>query len=597
MSTTTPDLSFKVLNLLSKERGVYGLRNGDHERYRRHCSNKIHRLRQVTNLTSGKGKVYKSPPALDESSVKDVRHLHLLLFTTERSLAHANTIKAQPASPANRKAQLSFVRRAVSTSSSLYEIAKSLAASSRMNQKTLGEITIYHLSLLAELSFLRAQWAETLTSLAARRSLLAILGENAQDSYDQALANEFIDAYDPWIRFSAYKLNRPESHDIEGVVADVDNEMKEDIIPGYGKLVEGLKGELKVEQAEEGRKKLRDIEFGGEKVELRNAEVVKVMLKVQDALKGLEGKGRGMTGWDKVLGVLGEAEAVARRLLDDHEASGSATSLQSTRTSQSLSLFHQYTIHLLLTHRIRRDLLLVETLASSSTSLPSDPTIFTILGRSKTEDAVKSLAATIKLYDAVLQSMGQLRGLAIVEEKEGVRRGAEGLEAYFQATRCYHLARLHCIHPQPSFSSAIQLLSRSSLLVRQAHASLYEDVDTPIQEEVIPLSETQLKDIGDRIEKLELAAKRALFAERVEKPVFFDTAFNYIDLPMDELLVLAGKKEKSTAPASVVEVVKKTLIGRERTRETTPAPLDEKKDEETQEGKPKGWLGGWFGRG
>lgn len=51
------------------------------------------------------------------------------------------------------------------------------------------------------------------------------------------------------------------------------------------------------------------------------------------------------------------------------------------------------------------------------------------------EDAVKNLAAIVKLYDAILQSMGQVRSLAIVEEKEDVRRGAEGAEAYFHAAK------------------------------------------------------------------------------------------------------------------------------------------------------------------
>lgn len=78
----------------------------------------------------------------------------------------------------------------------------------------------------------------------------------------------------------------------------------------------------------------------------------------------------------------------------------------------------------------------METMASSSTALPTDPATFKIPGgRIKTEEAVKSLAAIVKLYDTVLQSMGQLRSLAVVEEKEGVRLANEGLEAYFHATR------------------------------------------------------------------------------------------------------------------------------------------------------------------
>jgi signal recognition particle subunit SRP68 len=260
-------------------------------------------------------------------------------------------------------------------------------------------------------------------------------------------------------------------------------------------------------------------------------------------------------------------------------------------------------------------------MTSSSTALPADPAVFKIPGgRAKTEEAVKTLAAIIKLYDTVLQSMSQLRSLAVVEEKEVVRLANEGLEAYFHAhryathclwgarltCRCFHLARLHCIHPTPTFSSAVQLLERSADLVAQARTSLF-DPSFPLQEEIVDLPESKVADLEIRVKALDLAAKRALFAERVTKPVFFDNAFNYIDLPMDELMVKAGRTpavaEKPSAAAQVAESVvqqvekaaeevKKTVVGRERTRESTPAA-----SEQRQEEKPKGWLGGWFGRG
>lgn len=159
---------------------------------------------------------------------------------------------------------------------------------------------------------------------------------------------------------------------------------------------------------------------------------------------------------------------------------------------------------------------------------------------------------------------------------------------------------MHCIHPSPSYSSAVQLLGRSFALIRQATTNL--NAESPVQEEISPITSDTLSDISDKITRLDTAAKRALFAERIPKPVFFDTAFNYIDLPMDELLVLAGKKEKVSSTANVatavgstvagvvesVENVAAKVVGREKTRESTPAPEDG--------GKPKGWLGVWFGK-
>lgn len=308
----------------------------------------------------------------------------------------------------------------------------------RADAKTLGEITIYHLTIRSELSFEKSNWIGSLTDLACRRKLLATLAEGAKDSYDEALANEFIDSHDPLIRYCAYKLGRAESHDIEGVMADIEPEVLEEALPGMSQLLESLRTEAGVEEMEEGRRKLEDVEFGGEKVELRNAEIVGVMVRVQDALSKLgDGKSkgaRGMKRWDRVLSVLGEAEGVARKLLEDNEASGASSSLRSTRTAQSLALAHQYIIYLLLTHRIRRDLALVETLSSSP--VPKDPTQFKVQGgKAKLEEVVKTLGAIVKLYGTMLQSLKQAAELSVVQEKEGVRSGIEGLEAYFHAIR------------------------------------------------------------------------------------------------------------------------------------------------------------------
>lgn len=307
-----------------------------------------------------------------------------------------------------------------------------------MDSKTLGEITIYHFTIRSELSFEKSSWIESLSDLACRRKLLATLAEGAKDSYDEALANEFIDSHDPLIRYCAYKLGRAESHDIEGVMADIEADVLEEALPGMSQLLESLRTETGVEEMEEGRRRLEDVEFAGEKVELRNAEIVGVMVRVQEALSKLgDGKSkgaRGMKRWDRVLSVLGEAEGVARKLLEDNEANGASSSLRSTRTAQSLALAHQYIIYLLLTHRIRRDLALVETLSSST--VPKDPTQFKVPGgKAKLEEAVKALGAIVKLYGTMLQSLKQAAELSVVQEKEGVRSGVEGLEAYFHAIR------------------------------------------------------------------------------------------------------------------------------------------------------------------
>ena len=130
--------------------------------------------------------------------------------------------------------------------------------------------------------------------------------------------------------------------------------------------------------------------------------------------------------------------------------------------------------------------------------------------------------------------------------------------------------------------------------------SLFES-EIVIQEIVITVHRTTIDELSSRIRALDLTAKRALFAERIPKPVFFDTAFNYIDMPMDELLVLAGKRTAMVTPVSekIAEAVApavKRVMGREITKETMPG-IDEKEGGGENGEKPKAWLGGWFGRG
>ncbi|WWC97187.1 hypothetical protein V866_004066 [Kwoniella sp. B9012] len=647
------DLSFPLLSLLSKERAVYGLRNGDHERYRRHCTNKIHRLRQTTGQTCGKGKQYKAPPKLDIEAIKDIRHLQLLLFSAERALAHSHEIKSQLSKntstgstgangshgPGSKKDQISWLRRSLKSSTELFDLINNLSEGThdnvKINQRTKAEMTIYHLSVRSELSFEKSDFGACLTDLVVVRKLLMVLNENSKNSYDEALTNEFIDLKDPLIRFSAYKLGRSESHDITGIVNDLDNDTLQESLPGFDKLVQGLKKELELDSndIQKDRIKLDDTTFAGEKIEFRNPELVKIMASVQEVLNKFESKKSNkknnktsLKGWDKVLTVLGEAEVIARRLKDDHEASGSSTSLRSTQITSSLNLAHAYIVHLLLSHRIKRDLSLIDALSSNlNGTIPSNVGDIKIKGgKIKIEEVVKGLGGIIKLLDTVLQSLRGIAELSIVQEKEGVRVGVEGLEGYYHALKCFQLARLHCLHPTPSYSSAISLLERSVVSLRQSR-SLLVDPPIEIEESIITIPKESIDSLEDDLHKLDIASKKGLFSQSIEKPVFFDMAFNYVDIPFDELEVLSGKKEKQSAGSAVtdnlamakdktVEGLKK--LGRE-TRETTPAvefrpspsaSVSKTKDDEAEEeeegsrgqggeGNKKGWLGGWFGRG
>lgn len=141
-----------------------------------------------------------------------------------------------------------------------------------------------------------------------------------------------------------------------------------------------------------------------------------------------------------------------------------------------------------------------------------------------------------------------------------------------------------------------------------------------MQEAVREVTLTDLEHLQQDLRDLESAAKRAWFGQVVKKPLFYDTAFNYVDLPMDALERLAGRGSRDSAAeavgSSVLEKVAEPVvavaqavteklglpadavparIAREsRQREATPGPADETVEEKEQP-KSSGWFGGLWG--
>lgn len=178
--------------------------------------------------------------------------------------------------------------------------------------------------------------------------------------------------------------------------------------------------------------------------------------------------------------------------------------------------------------------------------------------------------------------------------------------------------------PTPSYSSAIQLTNQASTYLDRSRASLFpsgisSDEDS-VQEAVREVTLTDLEHLQQDLRDLESAAKRAWFGQVVKKPLFYDTAFNYVDLPMDALERLAGRGSRDSAAeavgSSVLEKVAEPVvavaqavteklglpadavparIAREsRQREATPGPADETVEEKEQP-KSSGWFGGLWG--
>lgn len=176
--------------------------------------------------------------------------------------------------------------------------------------------------------------------------------------------------------------------------------------------------------------------------------------------------------------------------------------------------------------------------------------------------------------------------------------------------------------PTPSYPSAIQLTNQASAYLDRSRASLFPsgaESEDPVQEPVRPVKVAELDALQQDLGQLETAAKRAWFGQVVNKPLFYDTAFNYVDLPMDALEQLAGRASAQPpvgAPVTqsiaqpvvaaaqsvtekigaVVDVLPAAVnkVARE-SRGTTPGVAQEPAVEEKEPPKSTGWFGGLWG--
>ncbi|KAG8941964.1 hypothetical protein FRC04_003923 [Tulasnella sp. 424] len=623
------DISIRALAIVNEERSIHGLRFGDYARYRRHCSNKIHRLRQALKLTHGKGKNFKKPPEVLTENLKD-GHLLLDLFEAERAWAYAQELLLESTKTQNtpvRRHALSRFRKALQWAKELSDRSSILHSSSpqRISHTAHTEVTAYYLMLRGRFERTKDEFEAALSHLAVSRSILDALTNSATSSRDQALYAVFIDEVNPEIRYCAHQIGRAKAYDIDAIVAELAPKDGPTLVPGYGALLDAVKTERTASTSASGT--LEPFMWEGEPVPVRSPELVDALLKVQHAIKQLESGGKKksavsdgsghakasrvkIAAFDGVLSTLSDAESVARKLAESQQSNASLQAGSGAAGTRDAHFIHAFVSYQLLAHRIQRDLLLAEALTqpqASPVKLPSSTS-------SEGSLDPRVYPAVIKNLDTVLQSLEQMRTLSITDESPEVSSAIDARLSFTRAKRCRYISLAHA--SVKNYAQSVALNSRAEIHLREGTSSGGLDPSTPAPAEVAffyPLDNAV--DVEALSKELELDAirlKKDWFAfnggtvsteaesgsKKHRKPLFFDIAFNYVESPMERINERAGKavaeraEKPTTAPKAKVD----------------KEDEDEKKDEE-EEGRRSpvvsktaagggitGFLGGWWGR-
>ncbi|KAF7986189.1 hypothetical protein HWV62_38600 [Athelia sp. TMB] len=576
-------------------------------------------------MTHGKGRDFKKLPPITPENAKD-GHLELLLLEAERAWAYSQELSTAALQPSNeerastlRHSATGRFRRAVNWSTQLLSLCQSLHGSGRLSAAGLLQATTYTLILNGRFLRHRDDVEDALVQLSVAKGLLDELAGRAGTSRDQALATLWGDEIAPEIRYCAHEMGREKAYDVDGIVKEISGKNRGQLVEGYDGLVASLKKEGETSGTTEGRKRLGALEWEGQPVPVRNPELVDVLLKVQDAKARLgvadEDKGgkkegktsiskKGVAAYDAILLALSDAEEVARKLVEAQQLSGASTASSAAGT-RDIHFVHAYIVYQLLSRRIQRDLLLISTLLSSesspnprSTQKPKP----SIKAKEPGVDA-RLYPAVVKLLETILQSLGQMRNLSIVDESPDLAAAVEARLSFTKARRCFYLAR--CYAPVKKYAEALTLIQHANIHVREARSVLSTADSDPINfggsSSFYLLNAEDFDTFDASLASDALSFKNDWFGynggqegvdpKTYKKPLFFDIALNYVQLDMERLEERSGKAP-SKAPAVKVEpkAITRAKV-EEQERAATPEP-----PQAASSGGISSLLGGWWGR-
>ncbi|CAG8514462.1 7591_t:CDS:10 [Ambispora gerdemannii] len=484
--------SLDILALTNEARNTYGLRHQDYQRYRKYCTQKVHRLRQALHFTHNKsGKAFQKKD-VDDDVLTDVRYLQILLFDTERAWSYAMELKTfSRSSGANTRKRLHSIKRfrkAAEYSESLSNLCS--AERGKVDTRTTLDAQAYSALMSGYLLFEKQSWQAAFEKFAAARTIYKKLS-SAGTSHQEALCQSTIDDIDPNIRYCAFKLRLG----TDGT-KDVEELVKINLGKNKGAELDLLEAQVESVLSQKRPEKealLTSITWKNRIVPLRNADLALCILRAQEATLKLEKSDSAgaeesakMELFDKVLEAYGDAERVAKTAIkEDAAATAKVKSSKSEQNTANLNFIYTFVAYNYLSRRIQRNLMLVDSLKRSFEQHEEQDTGKFISGKHQ---------EIVKLYDNVLQSIVEISELPAVQDNLALSQEIEAKTWYHKASRAFYVGNAYAITNQ--YVEAIALYERAREYNAQAKSLLAQN--SPDAEDVLIITQddvTQLENL------------------------------------------------------------------------------------------------------
>lgn len=417
-----PKFSINVLQLLKSAQMQHGLRHRDYARYRRYCTARLRRLYKSLKFTHGRGKFTRR--AIMESTVTEVRFLHVVLYMAERAWSHAMEKRQLPDGPNGRQRiyLLGRLRKAVKWATLFAQLC-----AVRGDSRTSLEAEAYASYMKGTLLFEQDKnWETALVNFKNARAVYEELGKYGIIE-NQVLCRERVEELEPSIRYCLHKVGKSSIQTSEFLgIGEMD-----------GPALDLFRAKLETVMAEERSQQaasMTEFCWHGHRFPISNSKTRVFILKAQELEKDLNGPVVGSLSADKRLGMFDKIFSAyhdARSCIrNDLAAAGNAENVK-----DDLNGLDKAVSAVLLQRTIERNQLLVSIAKSKFTKNRDD----------KGEKITKP-EELVRLYDLLIQNATDLSDLVSSgrDRKPEEVAFVEELSLkvlVFRAERCFYLAK------------------------------------------------------------------------------------------------------------------------------------------------------------
>ncbi|KAL5549146.1 hypothetical protein UlMin_004377 [Ulmus minor] len=422
----SPKFSINVLQLLKTAQMQHGLRHGDYTRYRRYCTARLRRLYKSLKFTHGRGKYSRRP--INESTVTEVRFLHLILYTAERAWSHAMEKRQLPDGPNARQRiyLIGRLRKAVKWATLFAQLC-----ATKGDTRTSLEAEAYASFMKGNLLFEQDRnWDTALMNFKSARAVYEELGKYG-DLENQVLCRERVEELEPSIRYCLHKIGASNLQTSELLQI---GEMEGPALDLFKSKLEAVMAETRSQQAAS----MTEFNWLGHRFPISNAKTRVAILKAQELEKDLYGPAadslpgeKRLTIFDKIFAAYHDARSCIR---SDLASAGSAENVK-----DDLNGLDKAVSAVLGQRTIERNQLLVSIAKSKLNKQRGD----------KNEKGTKP-EELVRLYDLLLQNTSDLSDLVSsgrdrTPEEVAFAEECELKSLAFRAERCFFLGRSYSL--------------------------------------------------------------------------------------------------------------------------------------------------------